>query len=74
MSKPTEKIIFEQRSKCPYCSKLIRAKVIRTTITPGVKAETVTTEVLEKETQTTLEDDYQASLKPTKAGKYPGRR
>ena len=70
MSKPTEKIVFEQTANCPYCSKLIRAKVLRTTITPGVKAETVTSEVLEKETQMTIEEDYQASLK---AGKKRGR-
>ena len=74
MSKPTENIIFEQRSKCPYCSKQIHTKYTRVTKTPAVKAQTELVFLIEKDTQTTLEKDYQASLKPTKAGKYPGRR
>ena len=54
MVKPTEKIINESQAKCPWCSKLIRAKLIRTTVTPGVKAETFINEILEKDTQTSL--------------------
>ena len=64
MSKPIEKIIYESQLKCPWCSRQIRAKIIRTTITPAVKGETVTEGVFEKDTQTTLEEDYAASLTP----------
>jgi hypothetical protein len=66
MSKPSEKILYECRTKCPWCSKLIRAKVLRTTISPGVKAETETTEVVEKDSQTTLEQDYTDEYSPPK--------
>jgi len=69
MVKPTEKIINESQAKCPWCSKLIRAKLIRTTTKPGVKAESFINEILEKDTQTTLgslEDDFKASKKKQK--------
>lgn len=56
MSKPIEKIIYESQLKCPWCSKLIRTKIMRTTITPSVKGETVTTGLFEKDTQKTLEE------------------
>jgi hypothetical protein len=66
MSKPTEKTIFEQRSKCPYCSKLIHTKVTRVTIKEAVKGETEIQGLIEKDPQTTLEQDYQATQTKTK--------
>ncbi len=66
MSKPEGKILYECRTKCPWCSKLIRAKVMRTTISPGVKAEMKIEEFVEKDTQTTLEQDYQDEYSPPK--------
>jgi hypothetical protein len=66
MSKPTEKIIFEQRSKCPYCLGLIHTRVVRVTTTPGVKAQSSIKGFVEKDTQTTLSEDYDDSLKPKK--------
>lgn len=62
MSKPTEKIIFEQRTKCPYCSKLIVTRLVRNTIKPGEPAQTELLFFAEKESQTTLEQDYMATL------------
>jgi len=66
MSKPTEKTIFEQRTKCPYCSKLIHTKVTRVTIKEAVKGETEIQGLIEKDPQTTLEQDYQATQTKTK--------
>lgn len=66
MSKPGDKIIFEQRSKCPYCSKLIHTKVTRVTIIAAVKGETEIQGLIEKDPQTTLEQDYKASQTKTK--------
>jgi hypothetical protein len=66
MSKPTEKTIFEQRGKCPYCSKLIHTKVTRVTIKEAVKGETEIQGLIEKDPQTTLEQDYQATQTKTK--------
>jgi hypothetical protein len=66
MSKPTEKTIFEQRGKCPYCSKLIVTRLVRNTIKPGEPAQTELLCFNEKESQTTLEDDYQATQTKTK--------
>ena len=63
MSKPIEKIIYESQLKCPWCSKLIRAKVTRMTITPSVKGETVTEGIFEKDTQITL-DEVSKKVKP----------
>jgi hypothetical protein len=70
MSKPTENIIFEQRSKCPYCSRQIHTLYKRVTKTPAVKAQSELVFLIEKDMQTTLEADYQESLKATKK---PGR-
>jgi len=66
MTKPTEKIVFEQRSKCPYCSKLIHTKVTRVTIVEGVKGQTELRGIVEADPQSTLEKDYQASIKKDK--------
>jgi hypothetical protein len=66
MSEPTEKIIFEQRSKCPYCSKLIVTRLVRNTIKPGTPAQTELLFFTEKEPQSTLEEDYQAAQTKTK--------
>lgn len=66
MTKPTEKIVFEQRTKCPYCSKLIVTRLVRNTIKPGTPAQTELLFFAEKEAQTTLEKDYQASQKKEK--------
>lgn len=66
MSKPTEKVIHEQRLKCPYCSKLIVTRLVRNTIKPSEPAQTELVFFCEKESQTTLEKDYQASLKEKK--------
>lgn len=66
MSKPGEKTIFEQRSKCPYCSKQIHTVVRRVTVKPSVKGETKIEGFIEKDPQSTLEEDYQASLKKEK--------
>jgi hypothetical protein len=66
MSKPMEKVLYEDRDKCPWCSKLINTRVVRVTTTPGVKAETSIKGTLEKVTQTTLSEDYEDSLKPKK--------
>jgi len=72
MSKPTEKTIFEQRTKCPYCSKQIVTRLVRNTIKPGSPAQTELLFFAEKELQTTLEKDYQESLKPeNKRGRPP---
>jgi hypothetical protein len=65
MSKPREKTIFEQRSKCPYCSKLIHTKVTRVTIKEAVKGETEIQGVIEKDPQSTLEKDFKASQTKT---------
>jgi len=62
MTKPTEKTIFEQRTKCPYCSKQIVTRLVRNTIKPGTPAQTELLFFAEKEQQTTLEEDYQESL------------
>lgn len=67
MSKPAEKIVFEQRTKCPYCSKLIHTKVTRVTIKEAVKGETKIQGIVEKDPQTTLEADYQDDLAARKA-------
>lgn len=64
MSKPEIKIIFEQHGSCPWCSKQIHTKYIRVTKTPMVKAQTELVFSLEKDMQTTLEEDYAASLTP----------
>lgn len=75
MSKPTEKIIFEQRSKCPYCSKLIVTRLVRNTIKPSEPAQTELCFFIEKEAQTTLEQDYQKDLTARKAAiKKAGRK
>jgi len=66
MSKPTEKTIFEQRGKCPYCSKLIHTKVTRVTIKEAVKGETEIQGLIEKDPQTTLEQDYKLALEKHK--------
>lgn len=66
MSKPTEKTIFEQRSKCPYCSKLIHTKVTRVTIVEGVKGQTELRGVVEADPQSTLEKDFKAEQTKTK--------
>ena len=47
--------ILEKEGSCPYCGKPITITVESKTITPGVKAETEKTVVLEKNTQTNLE-------------------
>ena len=67
MSKPTEKTIFEQRTKCPYCSKLIVTRLVRNTIKKGEPAQTELCFFIEKEAQTTLEQDYQTELADRKA-------
>ena len=59
MTKPTKKTIFEQRTKCPYCSKQIVTRLVRNTIKPGTPAQTELLFFAEKELQTTLEKDYQ---------------
>jgi hypothetical protein len=66
MSKPTEKTIFEQRTKCPYCSKLIVTRLVRNTIKPGNPAQTELLFFAEKEAQTTLEQDYELALEKHK--------
>jgi len=66
MTKPTEKTIFEQRTKCPYCSKQIVTRLVRNTIKPGTPAQTELLFFAEKELQTTLHEDYLASLKQEK--------
>ena len=58
MSKPGEKVVFEQRTKCPYCSKLIVTRLVRNTIKPGTPAQTELVFFVEKEPQATLEEDY----------------
>jgi len=63
MSKPGDKIIFEQRSKCPYCSKLIVTRLVRNTIKKGEPAQTELRFFIEKESQTTFDEDYEASRK-----------
>jgi len=54
MSKPMEKTIFEQRSKCPYCSRPIHTRVVRVTVKETVKGETKIEGFLEKDTQSSL--------------------
>lgn len=71
MVKPTEKTIFEQRTKCPYCSKLIVTRLVRNTIKPGSPAQTELLFFAEKEPQSTLEADYQASLTEKKGRGRP---
>jgi len=66
MSKPGDKTIFEQRAKCPYCSKLIHTKVTRVTIKEAVKGETEIQGLIEKDPQRTLEKDFKAELTKTK--------
>jgi len=66
MSKPGDKTIFEQRSKCPYCSKLIHTVVRRVTIIKAVPGETRIEGFIEKEPQSTLEKDFKAAYKPEK--------
>lgn len=63
MTKPSEKTLFEQKGKCPYCSGLLINKVVKKTITPGVKAQTKIEGWVMKDTQSTLEKDYQESIK-----------
>ena len=69
MAKPKEKKIFEQRLKCPYCSRLIHTVVRRVTVKEPVKGETKIEGFLEKEAQTTLEAEYQESLQSGKKSK-----
>lgn len=66
MSKPTEKLLYEQHGKCPWCSKLIHTRVVRVTTTPGVAAQTSIEGFIEKDKQTTLEQDYQNEYSPAK--------
>ena len=73
MSKPTEKTIFEQRGKCPYCSKLIVTRLVRNTIKPGEPAQTELLCFNEKESQTTLEQDYKDQYSPAKKRGRPGK-
>jgi hypothetical protein len=61
-----EKIIFERKDKCPYCSGLIHTKVSRVTIEKSVPGVSEIRGVLEKDPQSTLDKDYQKSLKPKK--------
>ena len=55
MTKPGDKVIFERRDKCPWCSKLIHTRVVRVTLTKSVPGQTEIQGFLEKDTQTTLE-------------------
>jgi len=66
MSKPGEKTLFEQHVKCPYCSRPIITRVVKKTISPSVKGQTEILGYVEKDSQSTLEEDYQASLKKGK--------
>lgn len=66
MSKKTEKTIFEGSCSCPWCGKKIVEKVTRFTLTPGVKAETETLGTIEKDTQTSLDEDYKTEQKKEK--------
>jgi len=66
MSKPTEKVIIERKDKCPYCSKLIHTRFVRVTTTPAVKGVSVEKFLMEKDTQTTLEQDYTDEYSPPK--------
>lgn len=74
MSKPGMKIVFEQRTKCPYCSKLIHTVVRRVTVTPAVKGETKIEGFIEKDPQSTLEQDYRDEYSPEKKRGRPRRR
>jgi len=66
MSKPGEKTLYEKHHVCPWCKKPLLTRVVKTTVEPGVKAQTVIEGFIEKNTQSTLEEDYQASLKKGK--------
>jgi len=71
MSKPNGKIIWEQNGKCPYCSKQIHTALFRVTVTPGVKAITELRGVIEKNPQSTLEEDYKKELRRSKGSWRP---
>lgn len=66
MSKKPEKIVFEGSCECPWCGKKIIEKVVRHTLTPGVKAETETLGSIEKDTQSSLEKDWNDEKKKQK--------
>jgi len=66
MSKPGDKTLYEKHHVCPWCKKPIITRVVKTTIEPGVKAQTVIEGFVEKNTQTSLEDDYKESLRGEK--------
>jgi DNA-directed RNA polymerase subunit RPC12/RpoP len=74
MSKKEGKTIFEGSSKCPWCNKKILQKVVRKTLTPGVKAETTLECFIEQDTQSTLEKDYNASFEPEKKRGRPKQK
>jgi len=73
MSKPGEKTLFEQHVKCPYCSRPIITRVVKKTISPSVKGQTEILGYVEKDSQSTLEEDYQASLKAERKRGRPKR-
>ncbi len=71
MTKPGDKIIFERREICPWCSKPIHTLVKRVTVRAAVAGETSIEGFIEKDKQTTLEQDYQAEQSKKKK---PGRK
>jgi len=71
MKTEREKILYEHRANCPWCKKPVRAKVVRLTITPGVKAETETVNSMEKDTQASLDEDYKAAWNPGRKRRTP---
>ena len=73
MSKPGVKTIYEQHVKCPYCSRPIITRVVKKTISPSVKGQTEILGYVEKDSQSTLEEDYQASLKAERKRGRPKR-
>jgi hypothetical protein len=53
-SETKEKIVYEGKAVCPYCSRKIRQRLIKDILTPSVKAETQLRLISEKDEQESL--------------------
>jgi len=60
--------------ECPYCGERIHYEAGDEILKPSVKADKKPYKVIEKDTQHSLEEDYQKSLEKGKGGRSSGRK
>ena len=56
MDKDKDKIVFKGGLPCPYCRKKIKLEIVKTILTPGIKAETQLKINSEKDEQQELQN------------------